>query len=320
MVITRRAAIATCLAPLAVRAQTFPDQPVRLLVPFPPGGPADAIARLLEPGMRGVLGRPLVIENRSGAGGVLGVEAVARARPDGHTIGLGSSGALVILPHLNPRMPYDALKDLLPIGQVLAVPQLLVVAPGVPATSVAELVALAKARPGDLAYGSAGIGSSLHLAAEMFRQRAGIDVTHVPYRGAAPAITDILGGRIQFMLADVPVLLPQVRGGALRALAITSPERSTLLPELPTMAEAGVPGVVSETLYGLLAPAGVVPERIAVLHEALAAALNDPETRRRLDEQGGRVVGSTPAQFAAQLRTEHEAWGAIVRAGNIKLE
>lgn len=223
----RRTLLAALATPGLALAQ---EQVLRIIIPFPPGGPADTIARLLERPLRASLGQAVVLDYRSGAGGVVGMEAVARARPDGHTVGLGSTGALVIAPHIMPRMPYDPLRDLAAVSEVLAVPQLLAVPAAFPARDVAALVAMARAAPGSIAYASAGIGSSLHLAAELFRQKAGITITHVPYRGAAPAITDLVAGRVQMMLGDVTGLLPQVQGGALRALGITAAARFPACP------------------------------------------------------------------------------------------
>lgn len=296
------------------------EQPVRVVIPFPPGGPADTIARLLEPRLRAALGQPLVLDHRSGAGGVVGMEAVARARPDGNTIGLGSTGALVIAPHLMARMPYDPLRDLAPVGEVLSVPQLLVVPVASEARDLAQLVAMARDRPGALSYASAGIGSSLHLAAELFRQRAGIEITHIPYRGAAPAITDLVAGRVQMMLGDVPGLLPQVRGGTVRALGITSTARFAELPDVPTVTEAGVPGVVSDSFYGVFAPAGVAPARMAELSRALLAALAEPELRLALGALGGTIIASTPDVFAARLREASVRWAEVVRVSGIRAE
>ncbi|MGG5811044.1 Bug family tripartite tricarboxylate transporter substrate binding protein [Falsiroseomonas sp. CW058] len=321
--ITRRAALAAMAAtPFAAAAQApaFPDQPVRMIVPFAAGGPADIIARVVSRVMGERLGRPVVVEPRAGAGGMIGVDAAAKARPDGHTLVMASSGAIVILPHLRATMPYDPLRDLAPISQVLGVPQIVSVAPGLGVRSLAELVAMAKARPGQLAFGSAGIGSSLHMAGELLKIRAGIDITHVPYGGAAPAVTDLLAGRIQILMADAPALIGQVRAGALPALAVTSAERLGVLPEVPTAVEAGVPGMVSETWYGLLGPAGIPADRVAALHAALAAALADAETRRQLLDQGGRIVGSAPADFAAFIRETHATWGEVVRATGTRLE
>jgi len=321
--IGRRAALAGLALPALIgpaRAQTFPDQPVRMIVPFAAGGPADIIARTVSRVMAERLGRPVVVDSRAGAGGMIGVDATAKARPDGHTLVMASSGAIVILPHLRPTMPYDALRDLTPITQVLGVPQIVSVAPNLGVRSLAELVAMAKARPGQLAFGSAGIGSSLHMAGELLKIRAGIDITHVPYGGAAPAVTDLLAGRIQILMADAPALIGQVRAGALPALAVTSAQRLGVLADVPTAVEAGVPGMVSETWYGLLGPAGIAPDRVATLHAAAKAALEDEQTRQALLNQGGRIVGSSPAEFAAFIRETYATWGEVVRATGVRLE
>jgi tripartite-type tricarboxylate transporter receptor subunit TctC len=321
--IRRRPLLAVLALPALTRgahAQSFPDQPVRLIVPFPAGGPADIIARLISRVMGERLGRPIVVESRSGAGGAIGVDAVAKARPDGHMLVLASSGAIVILPHLQPNLAYDPLRDLTPITQVLGVPQIVSVAPQLGVRSLGDLIAMARTRPGQLAFGSAGIGSSLHMAGELLKIRTGIDITHVPYRGAAPAVTDLIAGRIQILMADAPALIGQVRAGALPALAVTSAERLGILPDVPTAVEAGVPGMVSETWYGLLGPANTPPDRVAILLAAVTAALEDGETRRQLLDQGGRIVGSAPADFAAFIRQTHAVWGEVVRTTGVKLE
>jgi tripartite-type tricarboxylate transporter receptor subunit TctC len=328
---TRRQSLALlaagCAAPLCsvfsgqARAQNrFPDQPVKMIVPFAAGGPADIIARIIGQVMGGTLGQPVVVDSRSGAGGMVGVEAAARSRPDGLTTVLASTGALVVLPHLMPRMAYDAQKDLAPISHVLSVPQILVVKKNRGVNSVAQLVALAKREPGKLTYGSAGNGSSLHLAGELFRLKTGTDIIHVPYRGAAPAVTDLLGGTIDMILADVPVVLPHIRSGELLALAVTARERAPILPEVPTMAEAGAPEVISETWYALFAPAGTPPDRIGILHDAVAAALRDNDVRRSLSDQGGNLVGGTPQELAAFVRAESAKWGELVRLANVKID
>jgi len=313
--VKRRALLAALATPALAQ-----EQALRIIIPFPPGGPADTIARLLERPLRAALGQAVVLDYRSGAGGVVGMEAVARARADGNTVGLGSTGALVIAPHIMSRMPYDALRDLAAVSEVLAVPQLLVVPAAFPARDVAALVAMARAAPGDIAYASAGIGSSLHLAAELFRQKAGITITHVPYRGAAPAITDLVAGRVQMMLGDVTGLLPQVQGGALRALGITATARFSGLADVPTIAEAGIEGVISDTFYGVLAPAGVPAGRINALAAALRGALAEPETRAALAGQGGSIIGSTPDDFATRLRLSSARWAEVVQAGQIRME
>ncbi|MBO1076856.1 Bug family tripartite tricarboxylate transporter substrate binding protein [Roseomonas marmotae] len=325
--LTRRHSLALlaagCAAPLwssAARAQgSFPDQPVKMIVPFAPGGPADIIARIIGQVMGTKLGQPVVVDSRSGAGGAVGVEAAARSRPDGLTTVLASTGALVVLPHLMPRMAYDAQKDLAPITHVLSVPQILVVKKGRGMASVADVVAQARQQPGKLTFGSAGNGSSLHLAGELFKLKAGIDITHVPYRGAAPAVTDLLAGTIDMILADVPVVLPHIRSGEVLALGVTAEQRAPILPEVPTMAEAGAPGVVSQTWYALFAPAGTPADRIAKLHDAAAAALQDNDVRRSLADQGGQVVGSAPEQLAAFMVSENKKWGELVKLANVTL-
>jgi tripartite-type tricarboxylate transporter receptor subunit TctC len=325
--LTRRHSLALlaagCAAPLApqlAQAQSpFPDQPVKMIVPFAPGGPADIIARILGQGMSARLGQPVVVDSRSGAGGAVGVEAGARSRPDGLTTVLASTGALVVLPHLMPRMAYDAQKDLAPITHVLSVPQILVVKKGRGMNSVAEVVAQAKKQPGKLTFGSAGNGSSLHLAGELFKLKSGIDITHVPYRGAAPAVTDLLAGTIDMILADVPVVLPHIRSGELLALGVTAEQRAPTLPDVPTMTEAGAPGVISETWYALFAPAGTPKDRIAKLHDAAVAALQDNDVRRSLADQGGQVVGNTPEQLAAFMVSENRKWGELVKLANVTL-
>ncbi|WP_372621962.1 Bug family tripartite tricarboxylate transporter substrate binding protein [Falsiroseomonas sp.] len=322
MTIARRAVLSALALPAlagTAHAQGFPDGPVRLIVPFAAGGPADTIARIVGRTMGTKLGVPVVVESRAGAGGLIGVDVTAKSRPDGQTLVLASSGAIVIQPHLQPRMPYDPLKDLTPITQVLSVPQIVCTAPNLGPKNLAELVAMAKARPGQLSFGSAGIGSSLHMAGEMLKLRAGIDILHVPYGGAAPAVTDLLAGRIQILAADVPALLGHVRAGTVPALAVTSAEPLPLLPDLPT-AQSTVPGMVSETWYGIFGPAGIPADRTAKLVAAAREALQDPETRNQLVAQGGRVVGSTQADFVAFMRSTHASWGEVVRATGVRLQ
>ena len=313
---------ALLLSPLAARAQDrYPEGTVRVIVPFPPGGPADIVGRLLARALGEHFRASFVVENRAGAGGVIGVEAVAKARPDGLTLGIGSGGGLSVLPNLMPRMPYDVGRDLQPISVVISVPQILAVHPAVPARSVAELVALIRAQPGRLSFGSSGNATSLHLAAELFRVRAGgLNIVHVPYRGAAPALTDLVSGQIAMMFGDVPVMLPQARAGAIRALAVTAAERSPALPDVPTMAEAGVPGVESESYYGLIGPSGMPADRVEALHAGVAAVLRNPATRGPLLDQGGRIVGNTPAEFTDVIRREAEKWGEVIRTSGVTLD
>lgn len=324
MTIGRRSALGAmgllALPGLAQAQAAFPDQPIRMIVPFAAGGPADIIARVVSRAMSERLGRPIVVEARAGAGGLIGVDVASKSRPDGHTLVMASSGAIVIIPHMRANMPYDPLRDLTPITQVLAVPQIVSVAPGLAVRNLAELVAMAKARPGELTFGSAGIGSSLHMAGELLKLRAGIDITHIPYGGAAPAVTDLLAGRIQILAADVPALIGQVRAGALRALAVTAAERLAILPDVPTAIEAGVPNMISETWYGIFGPANIPQDRVDILVNAARASLQDAEVRRVLIEQGGRIVGSTPADFTTFIRETNATWADVVRTTGARLE
>lgn len=314
-------AVATLPLGTARAQDRYPDQPVRLIVPFPAGGPADLVGRVMAKALGERLGTSFVVDNRAGAGGIIGVEAVAKARPDGITIGIGSGGAMSVLPHLMSRMPFDVARDIQPITLVISVPQVLAVHPSVPARTVQELIALIRQQPGRLTYASSGNGNSLHLAMEMLRDRTGgLDVVHVPYRGAAPALTDVVSGQVSMMFGDVPVMLPQIQSGTIRPLAVTAPQRSLALPDVPTMAEAGVQDVDSESYYGLIAPAGVPRARIDLLHRAAVAALRDPATRAVLVDQGGRVSGNTPEEFAAYIQAETRKWGEVIRKAGVKLD
>jgi tripartite-type tricarboxylate transporter receptor subunit TctC len=251
---------------------------------------------------------------------VIGVEAVARAAPDGYTIGLAGPGALVVAQHLLPRMPYDTLRDLTPIAQAVGVPEILVVHPSVGVRDVAALVRLARERPGQLNYASAGSGTFPHLAGELFKLRAGVDITHVPYRGAAPALTDLVAGRVQMMIADAPVVLAQIRAGNLVALGVASRSRFAGLPDVPTIEEGGLAGIEAEAWYGLVGPAALPADRLAILHRALTATLAEVETKRALDEQGARGIGDAPEAFRAHLAAEIEKWGDVVRRASIRMD
>jgi tripartite-type tricarboxylate transporter receptor subunit TctC len=312
-------AAAAAAAGPAFGQETYPSKTISMVVPFPAGGPADLVARVAKEGMEKALGKSIIIDNRAGAGGTIGAATVAGSVPDGHFIGMISTGAITILPHMMSSLKYDSLRDFAPVGLAITTPQILVVAPDLKIDSVAELVARAKAKPRDLIYGSAGIGSSLHLAGEMFRLRAGIDVTHLPYRGAAPALSDLLTGRIQFMLADAPAFLSQIQAGALKALAVTSKQRLSVLPDLATMPEAGF-DVISETWYGVLAPKGTPIDRLDKLNAALKDALAIPSARQTLEQQGGLISTLDRPAFAEYIRADFERWGQIVKTAGIKLE
>jgi len=304
---------------VACAQQKFPVKPVRLVVAFTPGGTTDILARMVAPGMNEAFGQPVVIENRPGAGGIAGTEAAAKAAPDGTTF-LMTNVTLVTTAFLYSKLPYDPQKDFVPVTLVATSPLMLVVHPSVAATSVREFVALAKANPGKLTFGSGGVGSTPHLSAELLKSLAGIDAVHVPYKGGAPALNDLIGGQLSFMIENVPGTMPFVKQGKLRALAITSAQRSPLDPALPTMAEAGVPGYEVVGWNGLVAVAGTPPEIVARLQAEVAKALRLPEVRERLAALGAEPVGSTPAEFGAFISAERTRWGTIIREKGIRSE
>jgi tripartite-type tricarboxylate transporter receptor subunit TctC len=300
--------------------QGWPSRPVRLLVPFAAGaGINDIMARLVGQHLGAGLGQPVVIENRAGAGGIAGTEAAAKAAPDGYTF-LMTNVSLVTSAYLYPKLPYDPQKDFVPVTLVATSPLMLVVHPSVAAKSVQELVALAKANPGRLNFGSGGVGSTPHLSAELFKSAAGIDAVHVPYKGGAPALNDLIGGQLSFMIENVPGTMPFVKQGRLRALAITSAQRSPLEPALPTMVESGVPGYEVVGWQGLFAVAGTAPDIVARLQADVGKVLRLPEVRERLAALGAEPVGSTPEEFGAFIRAERTRWGRIIREKGIRSE
>ncbi|RAI43941.1 tripartite tricarboxylate transporter substrate binding protein [Rhodoplanes roseus] len=311
-------ALALLLAPALAAAQEFPSRPIKLVVPFPPGGPNDIIARTVGQKMSELLGQPVLIDNRGGAGGVLGTDAVAKAEPDGYTIGLTSAGALAISSSLQEKIPYDPLKDFKPITLVAKVPEILAVAPNVKAGTVAELVALAKAKPGDISFASSGPGSMPHLAGELFKISADVNIVHIPYRGAAPAVTDILASQVHMVFLDIPVLLPHIQSGKLKAVAVGSRERAPSLKDVPTMAEAGFPQVEAENWYGMVAPAATPPAVVAKLHKAAVAAMKSPDVKEKLAAQGAILVGDTPEEFSAYIASEIAKWRKVVDAAGVK--
>ena len=304
------------LAPAS--AQDFPTKPIKLIVPFPPGGPNDIIARVVAAKMSELMGQPIVIDNRGGAGGVIGTDAVAKAEPDGYTIAITSAGALAISKSLQEKVPYDSLKDLKPVTLVAKVPELLVVANNVPASSMKELLALAKSKPGKLNFASTGPGSMPHLAGELFKISAGIDIVHVPYKGAAPAVNDIIGQQVEMVFLDIPVLLPQVQSGKVKPIAIGSRERVPSLPDVPTTSEVGLPQIEAENWYGMVVPAATPPAVIAKLHKVTTDALKTAEVKDKLASQGAILVGNTPEEFAAYIQSEIDKWGKVAKAANIK--
>jgi tripartite-type tricarboxylate transporter receptor subunit TctC len=301
-------------------AQAYPARPIRLLVPFPSGGGVDAVARIAMQPLVASLGQQIVIDNRGGSSGIIATELAARAAPDGYTLFFGVTSALSIVPHVQRKLPYDVTRDFAPINLIAAAAYVLVAHPSQQATSVKELIALARQKPGALNYASAGNGTTLHLTTELFRSMAGIDIVHVPYKGAAAALTDLLSGQIHLAFNPPAVVVPHMRTARLRGLAVTRAKRSALVPELPTIAEAGVPGYESIGWYGVLAPARTPPAIIARLHRELMNAIAEREVRERFAANGIETLGTTPEQFASYLRDEYVKWGKVVRAAGVKSE
>ena len=305
------------LSPALATAQDFPSKPIKLIVPFPPGGPNDIIARVVGQRMSEMIKQPIVIENRSGQAGVLGTDAIAKAAPDGYTIGITSASSLVINPSME-RVPYDVQKDLAPITLNVTVPEMLVVASNVPASNMAELIALAKAQPGKLNFASAGIGGLPHLAGELFKLTAKLDIVHIPYRGAAPAINDLLSQQVQMTFLDLPVILPHIKAGTLKPIALGSPTRAPTAPDVPTTAEVGMPDLLIENWYGMLAPGGTPAKIIAELNRITNEAMADPAVKTKLADQGLTVVGNTPEQFRAFMDAETKKWAKVIKDAGTK--
>jgi tripartite-type tricarboxylate transporter receptor subunit TctC len=306
------------LAPALALAQAYPSKPVRIIVPFPAGGPADIFGRGLAQGMSAELGQPVLVENVGGVGGVLGVDRAAKSAPDGYTLALNSASTLSIAPFSLSKMPYDVRKDFALITTVVRVPEVLAVHPSVPAASFAEFLAHAKANPGKINYGSAGAGSITHLAGELLKADAGLDMVHVPYKGAAPAVTDLLAGQVQMGIFDVPILLQHIRAGKLKALAVTSARRTMTLPDVPTTAEVNHPNVTSDNWYGLVAPAATPPDVLKRIHAAAVAVLRSPAVVEQYAKVSGVASPSTPEEYAAFLAAEQVKWSKIVRAIGFK--
>ena len=301
-------------------AQTYPSKPIHLIVPFPPGGGNDTVARAITQQIGPDLGQPVVVDNRPGAGGSVGAELAAKAPADGYTLFLAGVGSHAVNPNLHSKLPYDAVKDFAPITLVASAPSVLVVNPSVPARSIAEFTAYARANPGKLNYASNGNGSAAQLAAAMYESMAGVRMVHVPYKGIAPAMTDLMSGEVQLMFGTVVALVPHIQAGKLRALAVTSRTRSALLPDVPTIAESGLPDYQAGSWYGILAPAGTPREVIERLHGAIIKAIRQPEVAKRLAAEGAEVIGSTPEQFGAHIQSEIARVGAVVRATGIRIE
>jgi len=297
---------------------TYPSKPVRIVVPFAAGGPTDQVARVVGAKLGDLLGQPFLVENKAGAGGNIGADLVAKAPADGYTLLMATVSTHAINPGLYKKMPYDPVKDFAPVTLVVNTMEVLVVKTDTPIKSASELVALAKSRPDGIAMASTGVGSPPHLALELFKGSSGANVLHVPYRGAAPAVTDVIGGQVHAMFADLPVLMPQIKGGTLRPIGVGSKRRAAVLPEVPTLDEQGIKDVYADNWYALFAPAKTPAPVIAKLNAAVTAALNDPELNKKLVEAGADPAPGTPAQLADFLKSELERWGKVIRDKNIK--
>ena len=321
--ISRRAlllAIALAVVATQVAAQPYPSRPLRLVVGFPPGGPTDIIGRLVAKELGKVLNEQVIVDNRPGAGGNIAAEHVAKSAPDGYTLLLTHPATQAIAPALYANLPYDSLRDFDPVCQLISVPNLLVVYPGLAANNVRELVALARAKPGEINFASGGNGTTGHLSGELFKTLAGVNMVHVPYRGGGPAIAELVAGRVQVMIDNMQSLLPQVRAGRLRALAVTPTTRVAAVPELPTIAEAGVPGYDVTSWFGIVAPAGTPRAVIERLHAESVKALRAPELVARLQDLGATPVVTSPEQFGAFIRAEMAKWGPVVRSSGAKVD
>jgi tripartite-type tricarboxylate transporter receptor subunit TctC len=313
-------AAACVLAAPASAADPYPSRPVRIVVPFPAGGPADALARMVGDKLQAALGQPVVVDNRPGAGGNIGLELVAKSPPDGHTLALAPAGNLTVNPSLYRNVPYDVSRDFAPVTVIAAVPNVLVVNAQVPAKDVGELIAYAKANPRKLNYASPGPGSGAHLAGELLKSSAGIEMVHVPFNGIAPAVTAVVGGDVQVMFAGSTSAMPHVATGKLRALGVASPRRMVSTPALRTLDESGLPGFDVTSRYSIVAPAATPPAVVERLQKEIARALDAPDVRAKLASLGAEPVGNTPAEFAAMIRSESAKWGKIVRDAGIKPE
>lgn len=313
-------AVAVVLCPGGVFAQGYPSRPIRFIAAFPPGSASEILGRIVGQKLHESWGQPVVVEARPGAGGTIGADFVAKSAPDGYTLLVGSSAEVTVGISLYAKLPYDPVRDLAPVILIAPVPNVLMVNPAVPATSLKELVALAKAKPGQLNFGSSGNGTTGHLAGEMFKLQAGIDVVHIPYRGSPPALTDLLGGRITMMFGPLTTALPHVKAGTLRALAVSSAKRSSAAPEVPTMMESGFPDFEASIWWGILAPAATPKAIVTRLNAEIGRILQLPDVRETLSRQGADPVGGTPEQYAAFIRTEIAKWAKVVKESGARID
>jgi tripartite-type tricarboxylate transporter receptor subunit TctC len=313
------AALLACVADGAL-AQGYPAKPIKIVVPFTPGGTTDVLARAVGQKLTANWGQPVVIDNRPGAGGNIGSEVVAKAAGDGYTLLMGTISTHGINPSLYTKLPFDAVKDFAPVSLVARVPNVLVLHPSVPANSVKELIALAKAKPGQLNFASSGNGTSIHLSGEMFKTMAGVQMSHIPYKGSAPALTDLLGGQVSLMFDNMPTALPHVKAGRLKALAVTTAKRSPALPELPTVAESGLPDFEATSWFGVLAPAATPKEIVNKLSGEIAKILKTPDVQAQLSGQGAEPVGSTAEEFATHIKSEMAKWAKVVKESGARID
>ncbi len=301
-------------------AQTYPAKAIRMVVHFPPGGPTDLVARMIGQKLTEAWGPQVIIDNRPGAGGIVGVENVVRAAPDGYTLLFATGGSMSVTPAVGTKLPYNVFTDLAPISLVVINPQIMVLHPSLPVTSVRELIKFAKSRPGQINYASVGPGSPQHLGMEMLKAAAGIDLVHIPYKGTAPAVTDLLGGQVSLMFNSMPSVLPHVRSGRLRGIAVSSAKRSAAAPEIPTVAEAGVPGFGYVTWYGIFAPAATPKEVVTKLNAEIVRSLQDKDVAQRLLREGAEPAPGTPEMLAQFMRAEYEQWKKTIAAAKLKLD
>jgi tripartite-type tricarboxylate transporter receptor subunit TctC len=312
-------ALFACIATLA-SGQGYPNRTIRLVVPFPAGGTTDILAREVAQKLTEVLGQAVVVDNRPGAAGNIGSDLVAKSAPDGYTLLMGTVGTHAINPSLYSKMPYDHVKDFAPVVLVAGVPNVLVVNPALPVKSVSDLIKLAKDKPGQINFASSGSGTSIHLSGELFKTMAGVDMTHVPYKGSSPALTDLIGGQVQIMFDNLPSALPQIKAGRLRAIAVTSLKRAPVLPDIPTINESGLPGFEASSWFGLLAPAGTPAPIVARINVEVNKWLQSGDAREKLLGQGAEAAGGSPEQFGNFIRGESEKWAKVVKASGAKVD
>lgn len=308
------------LATTSVQAQNYPNKPIRLIVPFPPGGGNDVIARLIAQKLSDRFGQQVVVDNKAGANGIVGLQALMQSPADGYTLAVAAAGPMAVNPSLYDKLPYDPTKDFSPITNMVNYPLLLVVHPSVPVKTTLDLVNLAKAKPQQLFFASPGSGNSGHLAGELLNTMAHVQTVHVPYKGQGPALADLLTGQVQMLYSSIPSVLPQVRSGQLNALAVGSAKRLPSLPDIPTIAESGVPGYEAYSWVGIVAPAKTPKAIVTRLNQEIVDILKQKDVAEKLNQQGALPVGDTPEQFAAYIKTEIDKWGAVVRAANIKAD